>query len=199
MRTPLSSGLRRIGRRAFLLALPAALTGLAGCWRGSRRAVVGFAQMDSGGAWRVAETESMRRAAAEQADRYELVVTDAQDQTAKQVADVEDLIARRAIAVFIAPRDYEGLEPVFDAARHARIPIFLIDRAAEGEPGRDYVAFLGSDFVAQGQRAGEWLASATGGSAGVVELTGTPGSSVARDRALGFRRATAQHPSLRLI
>src|SRR4051794_40678360 len=122
------------GRRDFLRACAAAALAAAGCRRGGSRAPVGFAQMDSGGAWRVAETRSMREAA-ERSGRYELVVTDAQDQTAKQVADVEDLIARRVRAVFIAPRDYEGLEPALEAAAHAQVPVFLIDREAEGTPG----------------------------------------------------------------
>ena len=84
-----------LSRRRLLQSLTAsaALWCAEGCRLAPSGPLVGFSQMDSGGAWRVAETESMRRAAAEQADRYELVVTDAQDQTAKQVADVEDAIS----------------------------------------------------------------------------------------------------------
>jgi len=105
-------------RRQFLAGLPPALgmLGIGGCRRSPGRPVAGFAQMDSGGAWRIAETRSMREAA--EANGFELVVTDAQDQTAKQVSDVEDLIARRVRALFVAPRDFNGMEPAFEAARH---------------------------------------------------------------------------------
>jgi len=153
--------------------------------------------MDTAGAWRVAETASMRAAAA--ADGYELIVTSAEDQTAKQVSDVEDLIARRVQALFIAPREFEGLEPVFEAAGHAQVPVFLIDREAEGTAGVDYVSFLGSDFLEQGRRAARWLAEHTGGVASIFELTGTPGSSVARDRSQGFHEAIARHPGMHLF
>ena len=54
---------------------------------------VGFSQMGHDNPWRMAQTASLRDEAKKRG--YELVVTDAQDQTAKQVADVEDLIARR--------------------------------------------------------------------------------------------------------
>ena len=50
-----------------------------------------------------------------------------------------------------------------------------MDREAEGTAGEDYVTFLGSNFVEQGRRAGEWLAGQTDGKARIVELTGTPG------------------------
>ena len=173
-------------RRGVLLAAASALATSA-CRRRSGRIVLGFSQMDNAGAWRIAETNSMKGAMVRASAGYELVVTDAQDQTAKQVSDVEDLVARRVKAIFIAPREYEGLDPVFEAAKSAKIPLFLIDRQAAGRAGDDYVAYLGSDFIEQGRRAARWLVEHTEGEIGVIELTGTSGSSVAADRGQGFR------------
>jgi ribose transport system substrate-binding protein len=190
-------------RRAVLQWLAAgasyaAAGALGGCRRARPRVLTGFSQMANVGSWRIAETTSMREAAARRPG-YELIVTDAQDSTAKQIGDVEDLVARRVDALFIAPRELDGLEPALEAAARGKIPVFLIDRAAAGQPGVDYVTFLGSDFVAQGRRAGTWLAQHCGGKASIMELTGTPGSSVARDRARGFRDALRDHPAMRII
>lgn len=183
------------------LLTPAALLALlpaAGCRRDDRgRYTVGFAQMESNNPWRLAQTASLRAEAARRG--YRLVVTDALGQTAKQVNDVEDLIARRVRVILLAPREYRGLAPALEAAREAHIPVVLVDRQAAGVPGRDYVTFLGSNFVEQGRRAAEWLARATDGRATVVELTGTPGSSVATDRARGFREELARHPGMRVV
>ncbi len=159
--------------------------------------VVGFSQMESDNPWRNAETQSLRDEAAKRG--IQLVVTDAQGQTSKQVSDVEDLIARRVNVILLAPREFDGLAPALDAAKRAKIPVILIDREARGNVGEDYVTFLGSNFIEQGQRAAEWLASATGGKAGIVELTLTPGSSVARDRAAGFREALKKYPGMQII
>jgi ribose transport system substrate-binding protein len=101
--------------------------------------------------------------------------------------------------VFLAPREFEGLAPALQAAKQAKIPVFLIDREAAGNAGEDYVAFIGSDFVQQGRRAGEWLVKQTNGKASIVELTGTSGSSVARDRSQGFREAIQGHPGMSII
>ena len=159
--------------------------------------VVGFSQMESDTPWRLAETRSLEDEAAKRGIR--LVVTDAQGQTAKQVSDVEDLIARRVDLILLAPREFEGLAPALAAAKAAKIPVILVDREAAGTPGRDYVTLLASDFTEQGRRAAEWLAQAAGGKANVVELSGTPGSSVARDRAAGFREGVARYPGMRII
>ena len=130
---------------------------------------------------------------------YDLIVTDAQDATAKQIGDVEDLVARRVDALLVAPRDYDGLEPGLEAAARAHIPVVLIDREAAGVPGHDYVTFLGSDFVAQGRRAAVWLTEKVGGTASIIEISGTPGSSVARDRARGFRLGLSGHPGMNIL
>jgi galactofuranose transport system substrate-binding protein len=184
-------------RLAALAAL--ALPIVAACARrgDADRYVVGFSQMESDNPWRLAQTQSLRDEAAKRG--YELVVTDAQGQTAKQVSDVEDLIARRVDVILLAPREFEGLAPALQAAREAYIPVILVDREAAGTPGEDFVTFLGSNFVEQGRRAAEWLARETGGTAGIVELTGTPGSSVAIDRGKGFADEIAKHAGMRIL
>src|SRR5215213_8847396 len=159
--------------------------------------VVGFSQMESDNPWRIAETQSLKDEAAKRGVR--LVVTDAQGQTSKQVSDVEDLIARRVNVLLLAPREFEGLAPALQAAKQAKIPVILVDREAAGTPGQDYVTLLASNFVEQGRRAAAWLAEATGGKANIVELSGTPGSSVARDRAAGFREGIARYPGMKII
>lgn len=158
---------------------------------------VGFSQMENNGPWRIAETKSMRDEAAKRG--YELVVTDAQSQTSKQVSDVEDLIARRVSAIFLAPREFEGLAPALQAAKEAKIPVFLIDREAAGKVGEDYVTFIGSNFVQQGQRVGEWVVKNTGGKGGIIILEGTAGASVAIDRNKGFLDAIKGSPDLKVL
>ena len=70
--------------------LPLLALSLAGCRKeesgAGDRWVVGFSQMGHDNPWRMAQTQSLRDEAAKRG--YELVVADAQDQTAKQVADV---------------------------------------------------------------------------------------------------------------
>ena len=183
---------------AVCLALAAAIS-FSGCARKRSKTVVGFSQMENNGPWRIAETTSMAEEARKRAERFDFRITDAQGQTSRQVADVEDLVAQGVSAIFLAPREFEGLAPALKAAKEARIPVFLIDREAAGKAGEDYVAFLGSDFIQQGRRAGEWLARQTNGKAGIVELTGTAGSSVARDRSKGFMEAIRQFPEMRII
>jgi galactofuranose transport system substrate-binding protein len=158
---------------------------------------VGFSQMENNGPWRIAETNSIKEEAAKRG--IELVYTDAQGQTAKQVSDVEDMIAQKVDYILLAPREFEGLAPALQSAKAAGIPVILIDRAAAGEAGVDYVTLIASDFILEGKMAGEWLAKTTNGKANIVELTGTTGSSVAKDRADGFLEAIKAYPDMKII
>jgi ribose transport system substrate-binding protein len=186
-----------LDRRRALLILAASLLVLGCARRDANQFVVGFSQMESDNPWRIAETKSLRDEAAKRG--IQLVVTDAQGQTAKQVSDVEDLIARRVSLILLAPREYEGLAPALQAAKRANIPVILVDRAAAGTAGDDYVTLLASNFIEQGQRAADWLVKQTNGKANIVELTGTPGASVAADRAKGFKDEIAKHPGMKII
>jgi galactofuranose transport system substrate-binding protein len=141
----------------------------------------------------------MQDEAAKRGDKYELVLTNAQGQTSKQVSDVEDLIARKVDAIFLVPREAEGLTAALARAKEAKIPVFLIDREHNGAPGVDFVTFIGSNFVEEGQRVGDWVVQNTGGKAGVVVLEGNAGASVARDRNKGFRDVIDKHPEIKVL
>jgi ABC-type sugar transport system substrate-binding protein len=181
------------------IVMTVAAFSLSGCMREKTKKIVGFSQTENIGPWRVAETNSIKSEAAKHQKTYDFLMTDAQGQTSKQFSDIEDLIARQVDVILLAPREYQGLTPVLEAARTVKIPVFLIDREVAGKPGKDFVTFMGSDFVAQGRRVGEWLAQATNGKASIVELTGTAGSSVAIDRAKGFRDAIRNYPQMQII
>lgn len=161
---------------------------------------VGFSQVETNGSWRIAETESMKAEAARLG--YELVYTDAGGSEAKQIADVDSMIAQKVDMIFIAPRSEKALAEAVLKAKAACIPVILLDRDVDhsiAAPGRDYVTMIGSDFVEEGRMAGEWLAKNTGGKAVIIELEGSVGSSPAIDRKKGFDEEIAKNPDMKIV
>ena len=172
---------------------------------------IGFAQTDLANPWRLGESKSMQ----DEAKRlgYTLVETNADQDTAKQIADVDSLIAQGVDIIIFPPRESQALAPSVLKAKAAGIPVILIDRDVVHEiakPGEDYVTFIGSDFVDQGRRAAEWLVEATGGEAKIIQLEGTTGADPAIDRKKGFEdylagtfrgtpTAAGAHPGMEII
>ncbi len=161
---------------------------------------VGFAQTESNNPWRIAETTSMQDTAKERGDQ--LVYTDAAGSAAKQVADVRSMIAQGVDLIFLAPREEKPLAPVILEAKNAGVPVILLDRnvdASLAKAGEDYVTFIGSNFVMQGQRVAEWLVENSSGDVKIIELEGTTGSSPANDRKKGFDDVIAQQDNMTIV
>ncbi|RCK76825.1 MAG: Ribose ABC transport system, periplasmic ribose-binding protein RbsB [Anaerolineae bacterium] len=113
----------------------------------------------------------------------ELIVVDAQDDSAKMIAGIEDLISKKVSALLINPTDADAVVPAIQKANEAGIPVFTVDRGANGGT---VVSHIASDNVAGGKMAAEFLCQAIGGKGNVVELQGIAGTSAARDRGQGF-------------
>ncbi len=162
---------------------------------------VGFSQMESNNPWRIAETKSFHDTA--EKCGWDLIATDAAGSAAKQVADVDSMIAQGIDVLFLPPREEKPLIPAVMKAKAAGIPTFLVDRSVDpnvARPGEHFVAFLGSDFIDQGRRVAEWTLENFKGEKGIiVELEGTTGSSPANDRRKGFDDVMAQHDNMTIV
>lgn len=195
-------------KRALTIALATAAAGLTvfavaqGLPKLAQKATykVGFAQTESNNPWRLAQTKSMQ----DEAKRlgYQLVYTDAAGSAAKQVSDVDSMIAQRVDMIFLAPREEKPLAAAVKKARAAGIPVILLDRNVDqklAKAGTDYVTFIGSDFIEEGRRVGQWLLKATKGKANIIQLEGTTGSSPANDRRTGFVNAIKGQPGMKIV
>jgi ribose transport system substrate-binding protein len=151
-----------------------------------KNAVVGFSQSEKeANPFRIAETQSIKDEAAKVGVK-ELLTTNANSQLSKQISDIQDMINKGAQALIVAPLNSDGLEPALQAARDKNIPVLTVDRKVNSEPCKDYVAFLGSNFVEQGKRAAQEMAKAMGNKGKVAILLGSSGNNVTTDRTNGF-------------
>lgn len=160
-------------------------------------AVVGFSQSEPDtAAFRAAETASIEDEAAN-VGVADLIVTNANNELPKQISDIQDMLNQGVDYLIVAPVNSDGLDPALSAARDQGVPVLTIDRKVTNEHCMDYVAFLGSDFYEQGQRAADAMAEATGGEAEVAILMGSSGNNVTDERNQGFLdQVEAEYPGL---
>lgn len=141
---------------------------------------------------------TLRDGAQEAADELgvELIVVDSQDDPARESSNIQDLIQQGVSALLINPTDSDAVVPSVQRANQAGIPVFTVDRGANGG---DVVAHVASDNVAGGAMAAEFLIEAIGGSGDVVELQGIPGTSAARDRGEGFNQVVSDASGVNIV
>jgi ribose transport system substrate-binding protein len=127
---------------------------------------------------------------------YDLVVLDSQNDTAKELSNVEDALNQNVKALLLNPVDSAAARAGIHEAEAQKVPVLTLDRSAKGVTVASHIA---SDNVAGGKLAGELIVQQLGGKGNVVELQGQPGTDAARDRSNGFRQALAAAPGLKVV
>lgn len=110
-------------------------------------------------------------------------VVDAQNDSAKQINDVEDLIQQGVDLLLINPTDSAAISTAVESANNVNIPVITLDRSADKGKVETLVA---SDNIKGGEMAAEYIVKKIGEKAKVAELEGVPGASATRERGKGF-------------
>ncbi|MCG1011806.1 MAG: ribose ABC transporter substrate-binding protein RbsB [Thermoanaerobacteraceae bacterium] len=117
---------------------------------------------------------------------YELVVLDSQDESSKELSNVEDVLQQGIDVLLINPVDSDAVANAVKLANDKNVPVVTLDRSASDGDVKVHIA---SDNVAGGKMAGEFIIQQLNGKGKVVQLQGIPGTSAARDRGKGFEEA----------
>jgi ABC-type sugar transport system substrate-binding protein len=135
---------------------------------------------------------------AEKHPEVELIVTDGQGSSNKQISDVEDLITKKVDVILISPHEGQPLTPITAEAYKSGIPVIVLDRELEGD---QFTTFIGANNKTIGKQAGEFIAKYMTDNklTKVVEIMGTPGSSPARDRSEPFTEVLAQFADIEIV
>lgn len=161
-------------------------------------AIIGFAQVGSESGWRSANTDDIKKAA--EANKVDLQFTSAEGDQAKQIASIKTFITQGVDLIAFSPVVETGWDSVLQEAKAANIPVILTDRAVDSDPSL-YKTFIGSDFVAEGEKAANWAKKefADASEVNMVVLEGTTGSAPANDRATGWKNILGSDPKFKTL
>lgn len=162
------------------------------------RKVVGASMPHMTSPARVAMTEQIKAAVADAGkDNWEVVITDGQNNTAKQTSDVEDMIQRGVDIIIMCPIQTEPLAPVARRVLDASIPLILIDRTISTD---DYTCYVGGDNYMIGVQAAEYIGKKLNGKGNVAVIQGMLGASATNDRQSGFvDTLNKKYPDVKIV
>jgi len=128
---------------------------------------------------------------------YDLLLVDAEDKTAKQIADTEDALTKNPKVLLLTGVD-KGTAQLIDMAKKKGIPTITLMR----DYGGDVVSYIGVDNERIGEMIIEWYANyLKGRKSKVIIITGTPGaaSSVDRERVEEISKHHRGRPAIWLL
>jgi ribose transport system substrate-binding protein len=159
--------------------------------------LIGMSQCNLGEPWRVQMNEDVKKAA-EKHPNLKVVFKDAQNDSLRQRAQVEELVAQKIDLLIISPKEAAPLTQPVAEAYNQKIHVIVLDRAVQGDA---YTTFIGADNLKIGREAGKWAVKALGGKGLIVELKGLMTSTPGQDRNKGFREGLEldKNPGLKLV
>ena len=144
---------------------------------------IGMSQCNLGEPWRVQMNEDIRLAA-ESHPNVRITFKDAQNDTLRQRAHIEEFQSEGVDLLLVSPLEAAPLTEPVAKVYQAGIPVIVLDRRVQGD---QYTTFIGADNVKIGEAAGRWIAKRLNNQGNVVELQGLMTSTPGQDRHTGFR------------
>jgi ribose transport system substrate-binding protein len=145
--------------------------------------IIGMSQCNLGEPWRVQMNHDVKKEA-EKYPEIKVIFKDAQNDSLKQRAQIEEFISAEVDLIIVSPKEAAPLTQPVAASYERGIPIIVLDRRVMGDK---YTCFIGADNKKIGQAAGRWIVQRLNGQGKVVELKGLMTSTPGQDRHTGFR------------
>jgi ribose transport system substrate-binding protein len=190
-------------RRLFVpIGLAAALlaSSCGGGGGAARQQLVAFSQANNAEPYRAAQNALMAKLFAQYPD-VKLVISDAQQDNSKQVAQVETFIRQKPGLLIVAPNERAALTAVMAQAVAAGIPVICLERDIL-QP--NYTSYVHSDNVAIGRLAGQFIVDHLTKKYGkpegsVVAMRGLLGVEGEINRDRGAREILEKYPAIKIV
>lgn len=158
---------------------------------------IGLSNISVVNTWRVQLIEEAKAEAERQKSLIRsFLVTDAGGNQSKQIADVEDLLAKGIDALIITPASPTALVPVIGKAYAKGIPVVVFSTTANT---KKYTTSIQTDERYFGRVGMEWLAKQLGGKGSIIGLRGIAGLSAEQERWEGVEAVLKQNPGIKIL
>ena len=162
---------------------------------GDRRWTIGFSNASETNTWRTALREAIEEEVAKH-HNIDLLITDANDSPAKQVADLEDLLTKRVDGLIIGAANLYVANPILDQCEREGIPVVIVDRKVSSEKYETFVSTDHRDGAVRGLRK---LIELIGRKGKIAILEGLPGAGPAVERNAGYDTVLEKHPDIEAV
>ena len=139
------------------------------------------------------------------AEEFGLKLTygDAEWDAGKQLAQVENFVAKGVDLLLLCAADNQALIPAVDICKEAGVPLITFTNVVGPNPDGQFegvVSYIGTNEVDLGRTLGKMAEMLLGDKdANIVLIEGTPGTPPQRMRTQGFKEVVEKHPNWKIV
>ena len=158
---------------------------------------IGVAAGYMSNSWVVFCLQHIRYEASLHKDVKDVIVTDAAFNPSKQVADIEDLVAKNVSLIIYWPVDEKAIQPALEKAVAKGIPTVNAGGGFSYSAGTVSNAFI--DQYALGEMVAQHFATDLGGKGKVFAMLPIAGTTAAVDQLAALKDVLKKHPGIELL
>lgn len=177
------------GGAATTDAAPSAGTAAAGSpsWCGPKKITLGLLDGFGGNSWRLVTTAAGADEVKKCSSVTKYEYADGQGDTQKAIADIQGMVAKGVNALVVFPDAGQAMLPALRSAHKAGVVTVPYRVNPGGKDGVDYDAWIGADFVTDGQNWGNWIKTNLPNGGNILFVSGPKGNSQAVDELKGLK------------
>lgn len=187
----------------IILSLIVALV-LTACNRGEQVAgesdsnkVIGIAEANMSNEFITYMIDAMKEEDKKHSNDFEFVYTDAQNDSAKQMNQIENFISRKVDAIIFNPVDTVAAVDIVARANEAGIPIIVVNRTFDGVD--EATAYAGSQSIESGLIQMEEVAKQMSGKGNIAIMDGEMGHEAQIKRTEGNKEIISKNPDMKVV
>lgn len=156
-----------------------------------------FSNASVANTWRVVGWNVMQYEVEQHLEIGEFIVTDAQEDSEKQISDIEDLLTKDCDILIVSPATTEALTPAVERAAATGIPVVVFDRGVNTDDYTSFIHPIGG--FAFGFTGASWLAEQMGGEGKVLAIRVLPGVDVLETRWQAAEQIFSEYPDIEVV
>ncbi|MBI9104318.1 MAG: substrate-binding domain-containing protein [Spirochaetales bacterium] len=158
--------------------------------------VVGFSCAGMGNSWRMFLKANFDAEVANHPEISKVYFTNADEKPEKQIADIDDLLAKGVDLLLVQPSMGEAIVPAVERAYESGIPVIILDGTV---PTDMQTAYVGQDMKLLGANYARALIDMMGTEGKIIMLSGIAGQMSVELRLEGAREVFAQYPGIEIL
>ncbi len=133
-------------------------------------------------------------------DDVKIILTDANEDPAKMLNDVDNFIEQNVDALLVVPTDIATVKPIAKKAKRAGIPLIIVNRLPEEKTMEDVTSYVGSESIQAGILQAEQIVKMLDGKAANIGiLMGMLGQESQIERTAGNKQVFEKIENINII